>query len=138
MIVAPIKRKGNNMKRRMVLACITFIIVIATGCTTGNDLAHPAVGGYSAASVTNPEVIAAADFAIRATETAMRKKQDTQSAKLSLVKILSVQKQVVAGMNFRLNLKVNLNGTEKEAEAIVWWQDWRKPDPYRLTLWNWK
>ncbi|MCP5007208.1 MAG: hypothetical protein GY941_25190 [Planctomycetes bacterium] len=126
------------MKRNMVLACITAaIIVIAIGCTD-RDLVHRPSGGYSAALVTNSEVIAAADFAVKATETAMRKNKDAQSTKLTFVKILSVQEQVVAGMNFRFNLKVNLNGTEKEAEAIVWWQAWRKPDPYRLTSWNWK
>jgi hypothetical protein len=33
---------------------------------------------------------------------------------------------------------VKLDDTEKEAEAVVWWQAWRKPDPYQLTSWIWK
>jgi hypothetical protein len=30
-----------------------------------------------------------------------------------------------------------LDGREKQAEAIVWWQAWRNPDPYQLTSWKW-
>jgi hypothetical protein len=26
-----------------------------------------------------------------------------------------------------------VNGTEKEAEAVVWWQAWNKQEPYKLT-----
>ena len=57
---------------------------------------------------------------------------------LELVRILSAQEQVVAGMNYRLKLRVKLNGAEKDAEAVVWWQAWREPEPYRLTSWRWE
>lgn len=61
-----------------------------------------------------------------------------QPTKLELVKILGAEEQVVAGMNYRLTLKVTVNGTEKQAEAVVWWQAWRKPAPYELTSWKWE
>jgi hypothetical protein len=41
-------------------------------------------------------------------------------------------------MNYRLRLKVKVNGREKEGEAVVWWQAWRTPQPYQLTSWQWK
>ncbi len=93
-------------------------------------------GGYATASVTNKEVVAAADFAVKAQ--AIREKTDEKPAKLELVTILGAEQQVVAGMNYRLQLKVKLNGKEKLAEALVWWQAWRKPNPYQLTSWNWE
>jgi hypothetical protein len=95
-------------------------------------------GGYAAASVTDKEVVAAADFAIKAQQKAMQKKGDEALPKLDLVTILEAAQQVVAGMNYRLTLKVKLEGKEKTAEVIVWWQAWRKPNPYELTSWNWK
>jgi hypothetical protein len=62
---------------------------------------------------------------------------DREEVKLELSKILGAEQQVVAGMNYRLKLRVRVNGNEKQAEAIVWWQSWRKPDPYQLTSWKW-
>lgn len=77
-----------------------------------------------------------ANFAVNAQQKAMQeKKMDPPT--LELVTILQAEQQVVAGMNYRLKLKVKLNGKEKTAEAIVWWQAWRKPNPYQLTSWSW-
>ena len=95
-------------------------------------------GGFAAASVTNKEVIAAAAFAIKAQQNALQKKKDVKPPKLELVTIMGAEQQVVAGMNYRLQLKAKLEGKEKKAEAIVWWQAWRKPEPYELTSWAWK
>jgi hypothetical protein len=35
------------------------------------------------------------------------------------------------------NKQIKMNGREKQAEAVVGWQAWRKPDPYQLILWKW-
>jgi len=40
-------------------------------------------------------------------------------------------------LNYRLTLRVTIDAHEKEAEAVVWWQAWRKPDPYQLKSWMW-
>ena len=102
-------------------------------------LAQPSrPGGYATASVTNKEVVAAAAFAIKAQQNAMQEKKDTEPPKLELVTILQAEQQVVAGMSYRLQLKVKVKGKEKTAKAIVWWQAWRNPDPYQLTSWTWK
>ncbi|NLX27189.1 MAG: hypothetical protein GXY61_14725 [Lentisphaerae bacterium] len=45
---------------------------------------------------------------------------------------------VVASMNYKLTLSVRVDGKAREAEAIVWWQAWRNPNPYILTAWEWK
>ena len=115
-----------------VMGSIVFIAL----CACERLAEKPIPGGYYAVSVTNAEVVAAADFAIKAEETTMQ--GNNPSATLTLVKILSAQQQVVAGMNYRLHLQVKVNGTEKKAEAVVWWQAWNKQEPYKLTSWNWK
>ena len=94
-------------------------------------------GGLAATSVTSKEVMAATAFAIKAQADAMRDPKIAQPIKLELIKILGATQQVVAGVNYRLKLKVKMNGKEKQAEAVVWWQAWRKPDPYQLTSWQW-
>jgi hypothetical protein len=105
------------------------------------------VGGFAVVSTTEREVKSAAAFAVKAQQTALRKEAvglDDPKAKpqpiprLALVRIVAAEHQVVAGMNYRLQLRVTLDGEEKTAEALVWWQAWRKPEPYQLTSWTWK
>jgi hypothetical protein len=121
------------MKRRIIFGgvlLVTFSLVAARA-------QQPIAGGYSKASVTEKEVVAAADFAIGAQQKVMQDPTGDKAGKLELVKILGAEQQVVAGMNYRLKLQVKVNGKEKQAEAIVWWQAWRTPDPYQLTSWKW-
>jgi hypothetical protein len=120
------------MKFRIFLAGVLFVVF-----SLGTVCSQTLVGGYSKASVTEKEVMDAADFAVRAQQKAMQDSQGEKAVKLELGKILEAEQQVVAGMNYRLKLLVKMNGKEKHAEAVVWWQAWRKPDPYQLTLWKW-
>jgi hypothetical protein len=125
------------MKTFLISACILGSILVA-GCATEGRAKSPLLGGYAAASVTDKQVIAAADFAVKAEAEAMQKKKDAMPATVTLVKVLGAQQQVVAGMNYRLRLKVRLNRQDKEADAVVWWQAWRAPEPYELTSWSWR
>ena len=104
-------------------------------------------GGFAVVSTTDREVTSSAAFAVKAQQTALRKEAvglDDPKAKpqpvprLALVRIVAAEHQVVAGMNYRLQLRVTLDGQEKTAEALVWWQAWRKPEPYQLISWTWK
>ena len=113
----------------------------------GKESSGPKVGGFTPASATERGVKAAATFAILAHQKALREKPASQAGsgsqtppapRLELVRILGAEQQVVAGLNYRLQLRVTLDGEEKTAEALVWWQAWRKPEPYQLTSWTWK
>lgn len=104
-------------------------------------------GGFAVGSTTDREVKSAADFAVKTQQAALRKEASSQGdpkakpptlPRLALVRIVAAEHQVVAGMNYRLQLRVTLDGEEKTAEALVWWQAWRKPEPYELTSWTWK
>ncbi|MEW6666933.1 MAG: cystatin domain-containing protein [Thermodesulfobacteriota bacterium] len=121
------------MKMKYFLTCMAVLVLFAIAFPVAGLTQQSMPGGYAATSVTNQEVVAAAAFAIKAQE-----KAGGETARLELVEILGAESQVVAGMNYRLKLKVKLNGKERAAEAIVWWQAWRKPEPYQLTSWNWK
>jgi len=113
----------------------------------GKESSGPKVGGFTPASITERGVKAAATFAIQAHQQALREKpagpagsgsQPPPAPRLELLRILGAEQQVVAGLNYRLKLRVTLDGEEKTAEALVWWQAWRKPEPYQLTSWTWK
>jgi hypothetical protein len=121
----------------MNMKTIAASLLLATTCVTASRAQEP-VGGYRAVGVTSKEVIDAAAFAVRAQQKAMQDRQGGATARLELHAIERAERQVVAGMNYRLRLKVKVNGREKEGEAVVWWQAWRTPQPYQLTSWQWK
>jgi hypothetical protein len=126
------------MKIKHVLTGMAALVLFAAVGPIASLAQESKPGGYVTASVTNKEVCAAAAFAIKAQQNALQENKGTEPVKLELVRIVQAKQQVVAGMNYRLKLKVKLNGKEKTAEAVVWWQAWRKPDPYKLTAWTWK
>ncbi|MEY4387955.1 MAG: hypothetical protein RLY20_3238 [Verrucomicrobiota bacterium] len=132
------EHRPTTIKMKYILTCIVALLFV--GVCPMSSLAQKSMpsGGYAAASVTNKEVCTAAAFAIEAHQKALQETNITKGAKLELVAILKAEQQVVAGMNYCLQLKVKLNGKEKTAETLVWWQPWRKPDPYKLTSWTWK
>jgi hypothetical protein len=129
-----LKQAGKEvaMNHIMIPVCVLCGMLSIVACSAGQTM----TGGFARAAVTNKEVAAAAEFAIEAQQKAMQEPSG-QPARLELVKILEAEEQVVAGVNYRLKLKVQENGRERQAEVVVWWQAWRKPDPYRLTSWRW-
>ena len=121
------------MMKRLFLAGILTALAIAE-----TRFANAVPGGFSKVPTIDRELVAAASFAVKAQGELMQKKKDSPSAKLKLIKVISAQQQVVAGINYRMKLEVDLNGGTHEVDAVVWWQAWRKPDPYRLISWKWK
>jgi hypothetical protein len=117
---------------------IPVLVLFATSGLIACLAQQPIPGGYSRIAVTNKQVMDAAAFAVKVQQKAMQNPQRGPSAKLELVDIVGAEQQVVAGMNYRLKIKVKVDGREKDAEAVVWWQAWKKPEPYQLTSWNWK
>ena len=69
-------------------------------------------GGYSSAEI-DPEVQKVAEFAVKAQAKATGKP-------LQLVKILKVEHQVVAGLNYRLEIEVADGSKHLKAHAVVW------------------
>ena len=103
----------------MQLVVSLFITsVIITGCgtsastTSGAATSAPAMtGAYAGAETSDPEVFACANFALESRQT---------KGTLKLVTIISAEKQVVAGMNYKLKLSITDKGTPKTVNVVVW------------------
>ena len=121
------------MKR---IAVFALVLVGVLGCGVALSAQPAKPGGFSRVSVKDKEVRKAADFAVKARAGALQGGGRPASG-MELVKILGAEEQVVSGINFRLELGVRVNGGYKRAEAFVWLQQWRKPNPYELTSWRW-
>ncbi len=90
------------------------------------------VGGYRAADKADPEVVAAAEFAVGA-------QKEKQGGPLSLVSISRAEIQVVAGRNYRLCLEVKAaDETDAEVESetvqVVVYQNLQRA--YSLKSWE--
>lgn len=71
-----------------------FIMLLFGFSTITADPSSPMPGGYIEAGVTDPAVQTAADFAVQ------------EINKGTLVKIISAQSQVVAGLNYKIKLQI--------------------------------
>jgi Aspartic acid proteinase inhibitor len=123
---------------KCVPTCIAGLFLLAMAGALAEPGPQLRVGGYATAPMVEKDVVDAASFAVKAQARAMRKKKGGRAVKLELVQVVGAERQVVAGMNYRLKLKVLLNGEAKMAEAVAWREPWRKPMRYQLTSWTWK
>jgi predicted neuraminidase len=93
-------------------------------CLATIACAQPIVGGFSPVLLTDADALAAAKFAVA--------KQD---AKLTFQAIEKAERQVVAGMNYRLTLRVLDGPTPRRAETTVWQKLGNAG--HELTAWKW-
>lgn len=126
-----------NLRMKTPSAVLSCVLAIATSCVPAGVLVFPAtshaqgapiVGGLRAGSKTDPEVLAAAKFAVG-------ERAKTKGVAVDLVAVESVEQQVVAGMNYKLRLSVKIDGKAQQVTATVW----RKVPAsagYALTSWE--
>jgi predicted neuraminidase len=108
----------TNLIPTAVAAVTSLLLVTAFALRA----AAPLPGGFTAVSPADEQVVTAAKSAVAA-----------RDATLTLQAIVEAERQVVAGLNYRLTLKVADNGASRLAEAIVW----HKLDgQYALTSWK--
>ena len=89
--------------------------------------AAPVAGPWATADAFSPEVQEAARFAVQTF--AVQNK-----ARVLYKEVTQARQQVVAGLNFELQLLVTLDGASRSVSATVW----RQPDgSYRLQAWEW-
>lgn len=98
-------KKGFGMLLLLVALSATFSSVNVIF----SQQSRPIVGGYKEVAKDAEDVIAAANWAV---EEAGRK----QEAELSLVSIERAERQTVAGVNYRLCLRVRVNGEDEDAD----------------------
>lgn len=129
----------NHNVTHILLVCFSLLALDLTGGlfapkseTQAAGIVHPSFaesvpGGYSPISVKNKSVIAAANFAVL--------EQSKKGKAIKLSSITTAHSQVVAGMNYRLELKVEEAGVARVAIATVY-QDLKQV--LLLTDWTWK
>ncbi|WP_322991299.1 cystatin family protein [Limnohabitans sp.] len=89
--------------------------------------AAPVAGAWAPADAFSPEAQEAARFAVQTF--AVQNK-----ARVLYKNVVKARQQVVAGLNFELQLQVTLDGASRSVSATVW----RHPDgTYRLQAWDW-
>lgn len=98
------------MKRAFII--LTMLLTLAGLAAESGAQDMPIVGNYRESSTTDPEVLAAARFAVAE---ASRK----QGREVTLVSIERAENQLVAGMNYRLQLKVKSDGQVQDVSALV-------------------
>jgi hypothetical protein len=96
------------MKKSLRVVTVLVALSVAFGCVVvGLAQTRPIVGGYKVVATDNPEVVSAAEFAVGA-------QGEKDNTTIKLVSVEHAEQQVVAGMNYRLCLKVEVAGGEDE------------------------
>lgn len=108
------------MKKSFLNGLVFVALTLCFGMAASAQL-----GGYKEASTTDERVVAAAEFAVG--------KQEEEEEGLTLVSIEHAQTQVVAGINYKLCLKVKLGDETQEVMAIVYQKG---KEEYQLTSWK--
>lgn len=93
-------------------------------------------GGWSKVSVKDPGVVAAATFAVAARQAESEKAGAKE--KIAIQEIVAAQQQVVAGMNYRLTLRVKVGDDVRKADATVWSRPWLEDEKERNQLTEWR
>jgi hypothetical protein len=112
------------MKR--ALAVLSAFVLLTASAVASSAQQPPAVGTYQGVSKGDPDVVAAARFAVA--EEGRR-----EGAPVSLVSINRAERQVVAGFNYRLRLSVRAGAGVREVTAVVYRN---LKDAYSLTDWE--
>jgi cystatin-C len=113
------------VKKKLGFLLLTVAITLLLGSITGVHAQQtPMAGGYQSASVTDPDVMAAARYAV---------KKQKRKRSVRLVSIERAETQVVAGMNYRLCLKVKIKGKTRTVTTVVY-----KNLQQRYSLTSWK
>src|SRR5215212_9078144 len=104
---------------------VIMLAALVSGAYKVSAQQVPIAGGYAEASSNDPQVVAAARYATRA-------QQRKQGALISLTGIEGAEVQVVAGINYRLRLRVKVKGRSENVTAVVYKNLKQR---YSLTSW---
>ena len=104
------------LMNRLFLCVPVFALSLVSGVFAADQPAKPdqpaVCGGYSPAEI-DTEVRKVAEFAVKSQAKA-------NGTPLRFVKILKAERQVVAGLNYRLEIEVADGSKHLKARAVVW------------------
>ena len=114
----------------MKIAYALVACLLLEGCAyeaNTKSMSNPVPGGWSPVAADDAKVKAAAQRAV-ALQAAI------EQSELKLVSIDDAQRQVVAGINYKLRLSVMRGQQQWQASATVWG---KLDGSYELTAWSW-
>lgn len=115
------------MKKHSPVVMILLALCLSVGCIfEAVVVAQQTVGGYQEAPKNDPATVAAAKFAVA-------EQQKKQGGSITPVSIKRAETQLVAGVNYRLCLKVKVDGKTQTVTAVV---NKTLDDKYSLTSWE--
>ena len=116
------------MNRKLCVATAAIILLAASGGLEAapQEPTPPIAGGYTEVSTSERDVLSAANFAVR-------RERRRRGGRLSLISVERAETQVVAGVNYKLCLKVRKRGRTQDVVAVVY-RDLRRT--YSLTSWE--
>lgn len=124
-------KKVGRMKNNKLIICSIFIIFILAVTAAETKVAAQKegeiVGGYGEISVESKEARSAAAFAVRTRAARTHKK-------ITLVKILKAEQQVVAGLNYRICMDVHEGRRKPRTVTAVVYQNLKN----KRSLSRWK
>ena len=103
------------------MAKVLVLILIVASTMAADKFTGPLVGGFASTDVNEKDVKEMAAFATTAVSS------NTNTGPLELVRIVSAEKQVVAGLNYKLKLefsRVNSAGGSILCEVTIFDQPW--------------
>ena len=111
-----------------LLSCLLLSSITYASDRESNTVSKPIPGGWSSVAVDDARVKVAAQHAVAA-------QAATDGTELKLVAVEDAQRQVVAGINYKLKLSVKKGDRQKRANATVWG---KLDGTYELTAWSWE
>ncbi|MBX3289216.1 MAG: hypothetical protein KF855_07705 [Acidobacteria bacterium] len=96
------------IQKTLFFGAVFFAAFFVFGSVEINAQTTPVVGSYQKAKKSDKAVKEAADFAVKG-----------QGENFRLIKISKAEKQVVAGVNFRVRLRVAEKGGDNESKYYV-------------------
>ena len=106
-------------------------VFLGVALLTSLAVAQQIVGGFSNADLKSPEVMAAAKYALSTKNTSMNR---SGTRAYTLLEIQKAQVQVVAGLNYRVCIKIKLGSILRTAEALVYKN---LQNQQSLSSWTW-
>ncbi len=98
----------------LVVVAVMFMSAFSAKSISAQQTYDPQItGGYGDVEVTSKEVKSAAKFAVK-----QNNKNSKKTAKI--VSILTAQRQVVAGLNYMMCIKVRENGKIRTVTTVVY------------------
>lgn len=98
------------MKIKLIIFTFAALFMLMVGASNISAQEVPMAGGYSEADAKNPDVVKAADFAVKT-------QGKKQKATIKLVSVSAAKTQVVAGMNYQVCMEVSVKKKSGKAAA---------------------